>query len=139
LNPKRARDPFGANSVLQGAGYEDPSWTHHDPVSRPGHLEGFSFHTKSFGRRGGQVYLPARFRRSRQYPLLVVHDGADYLNYAGIKVILDNLIYRMEIPDLIVAFTDSPDRLREYAADDRHARFLTDELAPEIGRRFPFI
>jgi enterochelin esterase family protein len=30
LNPLLAHDPFGANSVCQGAGYERPSWTLHD-------------------------------------------------------------------------------------------------------------
>jgi hypothetical protein len=30
LNPNHARDPFGANSVAHGTGYEIPSWIHHD-------------------------------------------------------------------------------------------------------------
>ena len=46
----------------------------------------------------------------------------------GMKGILDNLIHRLEIPDLVVAFTDSPDRLREYANDRRHATFIAEEL-----------
>ena len=50
---------------------------------------------------------------------------------------LDNLIHRLEIPDIIVAFTDSPDRLREYANDERHARFLTEELVPDLTARLP--
>jgi enterochelin esterase-like enzyme len=140
LNPNRARDPFGANSVLQTDGYEAPTWTNPDPVSRPGTLEPFVFESKFLeGRRQGQIYLPSRFRRSRQYPLLVVHDGGDYLNYAGMKTILDNLIERLEIPNLIAVFTDSPDRLREYANDDRHARFVTEELVPDVAARFPLL
>ena len=139
LNPNRARDPFGANSVLQGEGYEPPGWTRLDPTVRSGTLEPLVIDSRFFGRRGGHLYLPARFRRSRRYPLLVVHDGSDYLNYAGMKVILDNLIHRLEIPDLMVAFIDSPDRLREYANDENHARFLTEELAPDLARRFPLI
>jgi enterochelin esterase-like enzyme len=140
LNPNRARDPFGANSVLQTDGYEAPTWTNPDPVSRPGTLEPWVFDSAHLGsRRQGQIYLPARFRRSRQYPLLVVHDGSDYLNYAAMKTILDNLIERLEIPNLIAVFTDSPDRLREYANDDRHARFVTEELVPDIGARFPLL
>ncbi len=140
LNPNRARDPFGANSVLQTDGYEAPTWTNPDPVSRPGTLEPFVFESKFLeARRQGQIYLPSRFRRSRQYPLLVVHDGGDYLNYAGMKIILDNLIERLEIPNLIAVFTDSPDRLREYANDDRHARFVTEELVPDVAARFPLL
>ncbi len=137
LNPNRARDPFGANSVLQGEGYEDPTWTNVDPVTRPGLIEPFTFDSDAIGRRTGHLYLPARFRRSRQYPLLVVHDGSDYQRYAGMKTVLDNLIHRLEIPDVIVAFTDSPDRLKEYANNERHARYLTEELVPHLAKRFP--
>ncbi|MBS2014356.1 MAG: enterochelin esterase [Deltaproteobacteria bacterium] len=139
-NPNRARDPFGANSVLQGEGYEVPDWVKPDPEARPGVLEPFSFESKAMrGARRGNIYLPARFRRTRQYPLLVVHDGSDYLNFASMKTVLDNLIHRLEIPDMIVAFTDSPDRLREYAADEAHARFLTEELLPDLTARLPIL
>ena len=140
LNPNRARDPFGANSVVHGEGYAVPSWSHHDPISRPGLLESFTFHSRALGgQRHGHIYLPARFRKSRLYPLLVVHDGSDYLKYTGMKNILDNLIHRLEIPDCIVAFVDSPDSLREYGDDERHARFLTEELIPDLNRRLPLL
>jgi enterochelin esterase family protein len=75
--------------------------------------------------------------RSRQYPLLIVHDGHDYLRYASMGTILDNLIDRLEIADAIVVFTSSPDRLREYADDERHAKFITEELVPFVERLFP--
>ena len=139
-NPNRARDPFGANSVLQGEGYEVPDWITPDEDARPGMLEPFSFHSKTFdARRYGSIYLPARFRKTRQYPLVVVHDGSDYVNFASMRIVLDNLIHRLEIPDMIVAFTDSPDRLREYANDERHAKFLTEELLKDLTGRLPII
>ena len=137
-NPNRARDPFGANSVLQSEGYEEPGWTQFNEVSRPGTLDSFLFDSPATKkRRTAHLYLPARFRRSRQYPLLVVHDGADYLKYAQMKIVLDNLIERLEIPDVIVAFTDSSDRLREYANDEGHAKYITEELVPDLSKRFP--
>jgi len=139
-NPNRARDPFGANSVLQGEGYEVPDWVAPDEDARPGLLEPFSFFSKTFdARRYGSIYLPARFRKTRQYPLVVVHDGSDYVNFASMRIILDNLIHRLEIPDMIVCFTDSPDRLREYANDERHAKFLTEELLKDLTGRLPII
>lgn len=139
-NPHRARDPFGANSVLAGEGYELPEWTLEDKTARPGLLEPFSFHSRSFGgSRTGHIYMPARWRRTRRYPLLVVHDGRDYLRYASMKVILDNLIHRLEIPSLIAVFVDSPDRLREYADDPAHAKFLSEELVPDLERRLPLV
>jgi len=103
-------------------------------------VEPFAFHSRALGgKRHGALYLPARFRKTRQYPLIVVHDGSDYLNFASMKVVLDNLIHRLEIPDVIVAFCDSPDRLREYANDERHAKYITEELLPDLNRRFPLI
>jgi enterochelin esterase family protein len=139
LNPNRARDPFGENSVLQGDGYEAPAWTRTDPRARPGSLEPFAFDSSTLGKRSGHLYLPARFRRTRQYPLLVVHDGSDYIKYTGFKTVLDNLIHRLEVPDLVAAFIDSPERLREYANDPGHARFVTEELAPWLAARFPLV
>jgi enterochelin esterase family protein len=140
LNPNRARDPFGANSVLQTHGYEAPGWTRPDETAREGSLVKFAVDSAAFGgERSGCVYLPARFRKTRQYPLLVVHDGSDYLNYASMKTVLDNLIHSLIIPDLVVAFTDSPDRLKEYASDERHARFLSEELLPHLEQHFPLL
>jgi enterochelin esterase family protein len=137
-NPHQAEDPFGANSVLQSDGYVEPPWTRFDPAARPGSLEPFVLRSKALdAEKRGHVYLPARFRRSRVYPLLVVHDGGDYIRYAAMKTVLDNLIHRLEIPEFIVAFTDPGDRLVEYANDERHARYLTEELVPDLAARLP--
>jgi enterochelin esterase family protein len=137
LNPNHARDPFGANSVAHGTGYEVPEWIEPDPDARPGRLDELTFLSSTFGKRTVAIYLPARFMKRRRYPLLVVHDGHDYLHYTGLKTILDNLIHRLEIPDVIVCLTSSPDRLKEYANDERHARFLTDELVPHLEASLP--
>jgi len=137
-NPHRAQDPFGANSVILGEGYELPEWIHADPTARAGSVVPFEMKSAAFGTtRTSKVYLPARFRATRRYPLLVVHDGSDYVRFADLKIVLDNLIHRLEIPDLIAVFTDSPDRLREYANDATHAQYITEELAPAIARQYP--
>ena len=140
LNEVQAHDPFGANSVCQGFGYTRPHWTLDDPDTRSGTLTGFQMHSEAFdSQRNIQVYLPARFKRRRSYPLLVVHDGADYLHYANFKTVLDNLIHSLEIPPMIVAMTQSPDRLIEYTGDQRHALFIGDELLREMNAKFPLI
>jgi len=136
-NPNRARDPFGANSVAHGTGYTVPEWIAPDPEAPGGTLDEIRFDSQVFGRRSVGLYMPARYRRTRRYPLLVVHDGHDYLQYARLGTVLDNLIHRREIPELIVALTSSPNRLGEYAGDERHARFLTDELVPNLERTLP--
>jgi enterochelin esterase family protein len=138
LNDVIAHDPFGANSVCQGFGYERPAWTLHNSEARVGKIEHQQLQSTVFrDTREVQVYLPARYRLNRRYPLLIVHDGADYLRFADLKIVLDNLITRLEIPPLIVAMIQSPDRLREYAGDDRHADFLSQELLPFMTATYP--
>jgi enterochelin esterase family protein len=138
LNPLLAHDPFGANSVCQGVGYETPEWATSDEEARVGEIEELTFDSEAFGeKRTLQVYVPARFRKNRSYPLLLVHDGTDYLRYAGLKAVLDNLMYRLEIPALLVAMTDSVDRLGEYTANPAHDRFIAHEIPSELEKRFP--
>lgn len=140
LNDVIAHDPFGANSVCQAFGYERPTWTLHDPVSREGSLQKRMIESDVFkDARETQVYLPATFRTDRRYPLLIVHDGVDYLRYADLKVVLDNLTHRLEIPPLIAALIQSPDRLKEYGGNDLHARFLVEDLLPVMNDAYPLI
>lgn len=140
LNPFRARDPFGANSVAHGEGYEVPEWTMSDPEARSGVMEEWVVKSKVFNdTRHMHVYLPARFRKTRRYPLLFVHDGHDYVRFANMKVVLDNLIHRLEIPSMLVAFSSSSNRLGEYADDERHAKFVTEEAFPDLEARLPLI
>jgi enterochelin esterase family protein len=138
LNPRLARDPFGANSVCHGLGYETPEWTLRDPEARHGQVEEVAIDSRALGgSREVKVYVPARLHPRRRYPLLVVHDGNDYLEYTGLATVLDNLIFRLEIAPLVVALIQSPNRLDEYGANARHARFLINELIPALEERFP--
>lgn len=140
LNPVLAHDPFGANSVCQGYGYKRPEWSLPNPLSRQGSLHDKQIHSKAFGSaRNVQVYLPATFRSNRRYPLLIVHDGDDYLRYADLKAVLDNLTHRLEIPSLIAALVQSPDRLTEYSGNDTHAKFLAEDLLPYMTAEYPLI
>jgi enterochelin esterase-like enzyme len=140
LNPVRASNPFGANSVCQAAGYEVPDWARHHPGVPEGRVT--SSHIDSAAMGHGvelDLYLPARFSPSpaQPYPLLIVHDGRDYLHYASLKPVLDNLIARREAPELVAVCIHPGERLVEYADDPRHARFLGEELLPFVESRLP--
>lgn len=136
LNPRLARDPFGANSVVVGVGYEEPEWAKvYDGVPQ-GTLDRLQVHSDHVGLRSTLVYKPHRYRPTRTYPLLVVHDGDDYLRYASLGAVLDNLMARREIPDMVVALTSSHRRLDEYANDEAHQRYVTEELVPAIEERW---
>ncbi len=138
LNPRIAHDPFGANSVCATLGYETPEWTFPDPDARPGTLDVLEAPSAFHGApQRLTVYRPARFKSSRRYRLLVVFDGEDYLRFAGLKTVLDNLIHRYEIPPLVVALSPSPDRMRDYTANADHARWVAQELLPHLEARLP--
>jgi enterochelin esterase-like enzyme len=138
LNPRVAHSPLGSSSVCYADGYVIPDWTRPDPDARPGALADLILPSRAL-RRTARVtlYLPARFRRTARYPLLIVHDGGDYLNYAAAKTVLDNLIHRLDVAEIVVAFTEPGDRLVEYAGSAAHARFLTAELVPRLEAEFP--
>jgi enterochelin esterase family protein len=140
LNPHLAHSPVGSSSVCYAHGHEIPDWTVPDPEARAGSLVDMVVPSRAL-RRDGQVtlYLPARFRRTARYPLLMVHDGGDYLTYAAAKTVLDNLIHRLDVAEVVAAFTYPGERLTEYANSAAHARYLTAELLPRLEAELPLI
>jgi enterochelin esterase family protein len=137
LNPVTASDPFGENSVCHGHGYVRPEWTLPDPRAPAGTVEELSVESVAFAeRRKVGLYVPAQLDGARRLPLLVVHDGFDYLNYASLQVVLDNLVHRGEIPPLVAVLTQTGDRVHEYAGSDAHAAFVATEIPGALERRF---
>lgn len=140
LNPNLATDPFGANSVVFSAGYESPDWVMENQDSRPGEVRDYEIPTTVFGgTRPLQVYLPARFHPRRRYPLVIAHDGPEYLRYSNFKIVLDNLIHRLHIPAMIVALTESPNRMEEYVGGPPHGEFIVHDLLPFLEHEFPLV
>jgi enterochelin esterase-like enzyme len=138
LNEKLSHSPFGPSSVCFAYGYTTPEWTFPNPSAAPGELTDVVVASSALARECPiTIYLPAGFRRTKSYSLLVVHDGGDFLQYAAAKVVLDNLIHSREIAQTIVAFLHPKDRLVEYANSPRHARFLKQELLPQLELELP--
>jgi enterochelin esterase family protein len=136
LNPARAGDPFGENSVCRTWGYARPAWS--EPRGAPaGRIEAIEVASAAFGEaRTEQVYLPAGYDRRRRYPLAIIHDGPDYLAYADLAVSLDNLIDAGDLPPLVAALVGTRDRMGEYSGSRRHARYLVRELLPALQARY---
>jgi enterochelin esterase family protein len=140
LNPKLSYSPVGTSSVCFGPGYRTPEWTQPDPEARRGELVELRVHSRSLRRECPVlVYLPARYRPTASYPLLVVHDGPDFLQYAAAQTVLDNLIHRLDVAETIVAFLRPEDRLTEYANSTAHSRFLAHELVPQLEAQLPLV
>lgn len=136
-NPARAGDPFGENSVAGTLGYERPAWSL-PRGAPPGRIEDIEVASRAFGEvRRVRVYLPAGGEGAGALPLVVVHDGDDFVAYADLPVVLDNLIEAGEIPPVIAALVQTRDRLGEYSGGREHAAFLVDDLLPALAARWP--
>lgn len=140
LNPHKAYDPFGSNSVCPMPGYEAPRWVEPEEGCRPGRLESFEVHSAVWGdARTVQVYLPSEHRPNKAYPLMICHDGSDYLRFTALKTVLDNLIGRHEVIPIIVAMVDGGRRNEEFGAHPNHPTWIVDELLPAVERRYKIL
>jgi enterochelin esterase family protein len=138
LNPKLSYSPVGSSSVCFGPGYVTPDWTVPDPAAPAGQLTDLVLQSRALGRDCAvTLYMPAGFRPTGRYPLLVVHDGGDFLTYAAAQTVLDNLIHRRQVAETVVAFLHPKDRLTEYADSAEHAEFVTHELLPLLETELP--
>ncbi len=140
LNPRSASHPFGGNSVCEGDGYFTPDWAHaRDDVPR-GSIHDVALESTALGRpTTASVYLPATSSAdpAPRCPLVIVHDGPDYLRFADASTVLDNLIHGGVIPPTAVAFLHAAERLVEYADDVRHHEYLVNELLPRLEAELP--
>lgn len=105
------------------------------------------------------IYVPANYDAKSPPNLLVFQDGQRATNPDGplrIQNVLDNLIARGDIPATLGIFitpgntgtehypdnlgTGNPNhRAPEYdAVNDTYARFLIDEMLPEVGKKYTF-
>ncbi len=99
------------------------------------------------------VYVPAQYRADKPACLMVLQDGANYVDENGgwrATIVLDNLIQKGDIPVTIAVFVNpgvlnalSPnqqnryDRSYEYdALGDKYARFLLEEILPEVAKHY---
>jgi len=99
------------------------------------------------------VYVPAQYEASVPAAVMVFQDGGRFVAEDGrwrLPIVFDNLVSRNEMPvtigivvdpGILPARSDNEearyDRSFEYdALGDRYARFLTEELLPEVGKTY---
>ena len=135
-NPVRAPDPFGENSVCRTLGYERPDWSRAQGAPA-GRIEPIEIDSEAFGEsRREAVYLPAGYDPDGAYPLVVIHDGDDFMAYGDLAASLDNLIASGDIPPVLVLLAQTGDRMGEYPSGRRHARYLATEALPALERGY---
>ena len=96
------------------------------------------------------VYVPKEYNAANAACVMVVQDGLSRANGWRLPVVLDSLIAARAVPVIIGIFVDPGtvpshdttsfprfNRSFEYdAMGDRYARFLLDELLPEVSRSY---
>jgi len=99
------------------------------------------------------IYVPAQYDAAKAAAVMFFQDGAGFVNETGhlrVPIVFDNLIHKGEMPvtiailispGILPARNDSEQarfyRSFEYdAVTGRYARFLIDEILPEVGKSY---
>ena len=104
--------------------------------------------------RDWSIYIPAQAKPGNAAAVMVFQDGHDYANVKGrwrVPVVFDNLIAKGEMPPTVAVFINpghdasaqkpqtpwkSSNRSLEYdSLGDRYARFLLEEILPEVSKK----
>ncbi|HEY1190617.1 MAG TPA: alpha/beta hydrolase-fold protein [Gemmata sp.] len=138
-----------------------PEWKPHpDAVAQEGVPKGTvvqmpAFESKIFPNttRDWSVYVPAQYKADKPAALMVFQDGEGMKGDKGrwrVPVVFDNLIARGDMPPTIAVFVNPghekgkprvqgrhSNRGFEYdGLGDRYARFLIEELIPEVRKKY---
>lgn len=122
-NPKRASGPWGEKSVWEAPDYEPPSWLDAEPVGEP--------EAAAISSRVLRADLPAILwshpEATEHSPLLVAHDGPEYVEHSALLTLLGQL------PPLRAVLLGPVDRNELYSASPKYARALAEEILPGLG------
>ena len=139
-NPYTCTGGFGPNSELRMPGYEThPETEYYSPITH-GTIKDTSFYSSLLNNsRVVRIYLPAGYGTiKRDYPVILFHDGPEYITLAKANNILDYLIAHQIIMPVIAVFVAPVNRTEEYngSLKEQFTTFITDELMPVIDREY---
>lgn len=139
-NPYTISGGFGPNSELRMPGYEPPpEILRQDGVPR-GTLFDTTFTSVALGgSREVTIYLPPGYEQSQELcPVVLFHDGPDYLSLGSAANVLDNLIHEGRIPPTIGVFVPAVDRNQEYAGSkiDVFTDFIVNTVMSTVDTRY---
>jgi enterochelin esterase family protein len=137
-NPLRARGPFGDKSVVELPTYEPPTWVG-DEVSQEGTLRGLRLESRRLRSAvDGLLWSAAGTDPAEPLPLLIVHDGPEYADYADLLRLFDHLMDFGDVPEFRAALLAPPgDRNESYSASARYGNALAAELLPALAEEAP--
>jgi enterochelin esterase family protein len=155
--------PSATTASAASTGEKPPAWQPHpDAVERSDVPHGTvevmpTWESKIFENttREWAIYVPAQYKKETPAALMVFQDGHTYRDVKGrwrVPIVFDNLIARGDMPPTIAVFINPghdvskgkpenawrvSNRSFEYdSLGDRYARFLLDEILPEVEKRY---
>ena len=90
------------------------------------------------------VYLPPNYDSAKKYSTVYFQDGRDYIEFAIVPLVLNELINSKKIDPVIAVFVTPPNlhqpkvpnRMTEYGLNDNYVNFFVKELVPFIDSKF---
>ena len=134
-NPSFARGVFGDHSVVEFAQYRPPTWL---GQAVPNGATEPLLVTDNAAQivLTGDLWVPAGSLSEDQLPLLVVHDGPEYVDLAGLLSYL-GWLWRDQAGLLCRVLLLKPvDRDRSYSASPGYARALMEHALPRVCSQF---
>ncbi|MCR9131443.1 MAG: alpha/beta hydrolase-fold protein [bacterium] len=132
-NSQRVSGGFGPNSEVRMPEYIFPDEiVARDNVPK-GVIDSFSFSSSVLNNsRTIRVYVPPNYNSDNSYPMMLFHDGSEFISLANAQNVFDNLIHDRKINPTIGVFVPPVDRSNEYAWEDtdKFENFIVTELMP---------
>lgn len=139
-NPHQVLGGFGPNSELRMPAYVPPWEIVYNPAVPHGTLRDTVFSSALLGNsRTVRIYTPPFYASGTDsFPVLLVHDGLEYVTLAYANNVLDNLIAQGRIVPVIGVFVPPVNRTAEYAGSQMvpFTDFILTELMPVIDARY---
>lgn len=139
-NPLVAEGAFGAKSVLELPGYEVPRWVEGPDPGQRGSIDPVELPSRRLrGHVHGLVWRPPGVEPLTALPLLVVHDGPEYAELAGLVRLLDLAYATGRIPALRAALLAPMGGRRDetYGASAGYTGALISDLLPALAPHAP--
>ncbi|MFZ4520314.1 MAG: alpha/beta hydrolase-fold protein [Bacteroidales bacterium] len=139
-NPYTCTGGFGPNSELRMPGYVVPPEISYYSSIPHGTIKDTTFTSSILGNtRPVRIYLPPGYPSgSEAYPVILFHDGPEYITLGNVNNILDYLISEHLMLPVIGIFVPPVDRTAEYAGSkiDKFTSFIVTELMPVIDVKY---
>jgi enterochelin esterase family protein len=139
-NPAKVIEGPGPNSEFRMPYYVSPPWLGFDPTIPHGTIKDTLFKSAALGNsRTIKIYLPANYGSVKiEYPVVLFHDGIDFLTMGFAANVLDYLIAHQQMAPVIAVFVPGVNREDEYAGNlkSEYTTFIANELMPVIDKKY---